>query len=87
MIGMFQHPPRTWTVINQLVSVLSRNNTGMLASAVAFYTFLSIFPALSALVSLYGLIADPMAVRTQMDDLREFVPPDALSLLSRWVDT
>src|SRR5215207_7307263 len=32
------------------------------AAAVAFYSLLAVFPALAALISLFGLVADPAAV-------------------------
>ena len=40
-------------------SETNRDNVSVMAAGVAFWTFLSIFPGLSALISIYGLIADP----------------------------
>jgi len=76
-----------WSMTKALFQKLSKDRVSVLAAAVAFYAFVSVFPALSALVSLYGLIADPEAVRTQLDDLRGVMPAGAFSLLSGWLDS
>jgi membrane protein len=41
----------------------------LLAAGVAFYAFLAIFPALIALVSIYGLFADPATIATQLNSM------------------
>ena len=48
-------------------SASQRHQASVLAGGVAFYAFLSMFPALAALVSVYGLVADPEDVTRQMD--------------------
>ena len=51
-----------------------RHQASILAGGVAFYGFLSMLPALVALVSGYGLLADPEAVRRQVDTLAGGLP-------------
>lgn len=57
----------------------------MLAAAVSFYSLLSVFPVLTTVVSLYGLFADPSAVKNELDRLEGLLPPAAISLLSDWL--
>jgi membrane protein len=76
-----------WQTAKTFFEKLAKDRASILAAAVAFYTLLSIFPALSALVSVYGLIADPDAVRTQLANLQGVMPAEALSLLSGWLDS
>ncbi|CCD91549.1 Ribonuclease BN (fragment) [Bradyrhizobium sp. ORS 375] len=64
---------------------LGDHNSSTLAAAVAFYSFLSIFPALAAVVSLYGLVASPSDISRQLDSLRAVLPEDVLSPLSTWL--
>jgi membrane protein len=52
-----------------------------MAAGVAFWSFLSIFPAMSALISLYGLISDPAVIATQVESLAGVLPQSALQLL------
>lgn len=59
----------------------SGDNIGIVASGVAYYALLSLFPALAALVSLYGLGADPAGVEAQVDQFAGLLPPDILSML------
>jgi membrane protein len=51
------------------------------AAAVAFFALLAVFPAIAALVSLYGLFADPQAVERQVEALAGILPGGALEVL------
>jgi membrane protein len=53
----------------------------LLAAGVAFYAFLAIFPALIALVSIYGLFADPATIATQLNSMTEALPADARKVI------
>jgi len=59
----------------------SRDNIGIVASGVAYYALISLFPAIAALISLYGLVANPAGVETQVDQFTGLLPPDILSML------
>ena len=48
----------------------------IIAGGVAFFGFLSIFPALIALISLYGLVASPETVARQIEDLSAQLPDE-----------
>lgn len=52
-----------------------------LAAGVAFYALLAVFPAISALVSLYGLFLDPAALRDQLDAASWFLPSGAIEVM------
>lgn len=60
---------------------ISDDNVDLVAAGVAFYGLLAIFPALVALISVYGLIADPNDVQQQLDTAGAFVPGGAQSIL------
>jgi len=60
---------------------LKEDDISLVAGSVAFYAFLAIFPALAALVSLYGLVADPADVGHQVDAMGGIVPPEARAAL------
>ena len=45
-----------WQVLRRVQEELGRNHVSMMSAGVAFYILLSIFPALSALISIYGLL-------------------------------
>lgn len=53
----------------------------LLAAGVAFFSFLSLFPAMIALVLVYGLVADPATVSRQVGQLTGSLPPGAGDLI------
>jgi membrane protein len=57
------------------------DNMPIIAGGVAFFGFLSIFPALIALISLYGLVASPETVARQVEELSAQLPDDAAGLI------
>lgn len=66
---------RSWSEMND-------DNLSLIAAGVAFYTLLGMVPGLAALVSVYGLFADPGDVQRFIDDLRIFLAPEIIKLLS-----
>jgi membrane protein len=65
----------------------SAQQAPLLAAGVAFYTFLSLFPALIAGVLTYGLVASPETVQKQSADITEALPADAASLVTGQLDS
>lgn len=61
---------------------IDRDNIPVMAAGCAFYGFLSIFPAMSAVISTYGLVADPVIIGGQVASLAGVLPQAALELLS-----
>jgi membrane protein len=57
------------------------DNMPIIAGGVAFFGFLSIFPALIALISIYGLVASPETVAQQVENLSAQLPRDAAALI------
>lgn len=57
----------------------------LLASGVAFRAFLALFPALIAVVTVYGLVSDPQQVQQQISNLASGLPENARSLLTSWL--
>ncbi len=65
----------------------SAQQAPLLAAGVAFYTFLSLFPALIAGVLTYGLVASPETVQRQSAELADALPADAASLVTGQLDS
>jgi membrane protein len=65
---------RVWAQIGE-------DKISILAAGVAFYSLLAIFPAITAFVSLFGLVADPGQVQAQFAALKGIIPQDAWSIL------
>ena len=52
-----------------------------MAAGVAFFSLLSLFPAVTALVSLYGLFADAGTMADHLATLAELMPPGAFDIV------
>lgn len=61
---------------------LQQDYLSLISAGIAFYFLLAAFPAIGALISLYGLFSDPAFVAGQMDTLGRFLPRAAIAILS-----
>ncbi len=54
----------------------------LVAAGCAFYATLALFPTITMLISLYGMVYNPDTVQPQLHYLESFMPPAAFSLIS-----
>lgn len=71
-----------WRVLGRVLAGADDKNIGVIAAGVGFYALLSIFPALAALIALWGYFADPAVLRDQLDVAQRLLPPDAFKILN-----
>jgi membrane protein len=76
---------RWWTILGTTWRRMSKGNVSALAAGAAFQTLLTIFPALAAAVSLYGLVADRNMVERQIMAIQGVLPPEAVTLIATWL--
>ncbi|HEX2152235.1 MAG TPA: YihY/virulence factor BrkB family protein, partial [Stellaceae bacterium] len=69
-------------ILANVYNETNRDYVSVMAAGVAFWTFLSIFPGMSALISIYGLGTDPTVIANQIASLVGVLPPSALELVS-----
>ena len=60
-----------------LYNAIGEHRVVSIAAGVTFFVFLAIFPAIAALVSVYGIFSEPATIRTHLDDLSSFLPGGA----------
>lgn len=78
-----QIPWRGWKqVLKRTISEMISDRIGLAAAGCAFYATLALFPGISMLVSLYGLVFDPQTVEPQMKVLAHLLPAPAYALIS-----
>lgn len=65
----------------RVLGKIGRDRISLAAAGVAFYGLLAVFPAIAALVSIYGLAADPADLEGLAASLTGFVPDEALKIL------
>ena len=87
-LGRLAHTPADipWSgwkrVIMRTAREVITDRISLSAAGCAFYATLALFPAISMLVSIYGLVFDPATVGPQMAVLRDLLPPSAYQLIS-----
>jgi membrane protein len=76
-------PARGWLdIVKRTQKEIKADNVTLTAAGVAFYSMLAIFPALIAVVTIYGLVAEPADVQRQVGSFAENMPPGAGYLLT-----
>ena len=77
-----QIPLRGWLdVLWRFGRTFLSEDLAMVARSIAYCWVVALFPTLAALVSLYGLFADPNLARGELTVLAGIVPADALTLI------
>ena len=70
-----------WAILVRVFHRVMDDNVGLLSAGIAFYAFLSIFPALAAALMIWGLFTDVTALSSQLQALRELAPDEAEALI------
>ncbi|SER51605.1 YihY/virulence factor BrkB family protein [Rhizobium sp. NFR03] len=65
----------------RVIAEISEDRVTLIAAGVTYYLLLALFPALAALVSIYGFVADPGAIGAQVTLLADVVPTGSLDII------
>jgi membrane protein len=77
-----QVPPRGWKdVLLRVKKDIKDDNVSIVAAGVAFFSVLALFPALIAMISIYGLFVEPEEAAAQAQQLTEVMPTAAADLI------
>lgn len=88
-VGMDRHQRRqrrlAWRryrgVIAGTLEASTTDRVSLAAAGCAFYATMALFPAISMLISVYGLAFDPVSVAPQLDTLSDLLPAPAFALI------
>lgn len=75
-----------WTIVTGLWRLADERNLGLVAAGVAFYAMFALFPALTAVVSVWSWMADPAALQSYLEVAEGFIPPEAFGLITGQVE-
>jgi membrane protein len=77
-----QIPARGWKdILLRVYHGVSENRILLVAAGVTFYSLLAIFPGIAALISIYGLFAEPSTVASHLDTMASVAPSGAIDVL------
>ncbi len=82
--GARQHPGRRRLrfVLRRTMRVMVSDRMSLSAAGCAFYATLALFPAITMLVFIYGLVFNPATVEPQLKNLHALLPPPAYALIA-----
>lgn len=80
-------PPNAVAAALRLYRRTEQAELGLIAAGVAFFVFLAIFPAVAAIIAIWGVVYDPSVIRTQVELLQGFIPPEAFALIMDQVES
>ena len=79
----WQIPVRGWgDILHRAWKGTAERNLSLVAGGVTYYLLLAVFPGLAALVSVYGLVANPADVRISVQSLSGMLPQSTVELVS-----
>ena len=75
-------PPRGWKdILIRTYRSISEDRVLALAAGVTYYVLLALFPGIAALVSIYGLVANPGDIGEMLASLAGAIPRDVIEII------
>jgi membrane protein len=75
-------PPPGWKdILLRIWQNIGKDRVIVVAAGVTFYSILAVFPAIAALVALYGLFADPATITSHLDSIAGVAPGGAIEVM------
>ncbi|WP_262272447.1 YihY/virulence factor BrkB family protein [Microvirga yunnanensis] len=78
-------PAKGWDILWRTYEEFGQDRLMAVAAGVTYYALLALFPALGALVSIYGLFADPATIQDHLTALSGVLPGGALEIIREQV--
>lgn len=69
------------SVAREVLARIKSQHVTLMGAGVAFYGFLAFIPALVAVVSIYGLVADPARIEESVEDIAGAMPEEVRNLV------
>lgn len=74
-----------WEILKRTAQQVSEDRVMTEAAGVTFYTLLALFPAIAAMISIYGLFAEPATIGRHLDAIAGFVPSGGMEIIGEQV--
>jgi len=75
-----------WGAATSIVQRITEKRLGLIAAGIAFYGMLALFPALAAIIALWGIVGDPQAILPQIEHFRGVMPEGVFGILSKQIN-
>jgi len=74
-----------WKVLKGIFGGLGEKKVSLMAAGVAFFAMLALFPSITATISLFGYVADPVVVQDNLGMLQPIIPAEVYELITNQV--
>ncbi|MDO9708347.1 YihY/virulence factor BrkB family protein [Paracraurococcus lichenis] len=74
-----------WEILKRTASEVNNDRVMTEAAGITFYTLLALFPALAALISIYGLFADPATINEHLQAVADVIPSGGMQIIDEQV--
>ena len=71
-----------WDILKRTAAEVSNDRLLTEAAGITFYSLLALFPALGALISIYGLFADPVTINEHLATLSGVIPGGGMDIIT-----
>jgi membrane protein len=81
-------PRRGWKdITKRVIAEVKQDNLPVIAAGCAFYAWIALFPALIALITIYGLVANPETISQQLGQLTSVLSQDTARVITQPITT
>ncbi|WP_324753874.1 YihY/virulence factor BrkB family protein [Roseovarius sp. Pro17] len=80
--GRRRVPVGLWPALKGVWTLIGEKNLNLIASGIGFFGILATFPAIAALIALWGFVADPALVEAQVSEFTSLLPIEVAELLT-----
>ena len=70
-----------WRILKRTFTAMGNDHLSLIAAGVAFYGLLALFPAITALMAIAGLVVEPSQVADMIDSVSSILPQDAAAIV------
>src|SRR6476661_2639829 len=75
-------PAKGWLdIARRVIESFQNDRVLLIAAGVTFYALLALFPTVAAIVSIYGLLADPTSISDQLQSAAGILPEGAVQVV------
>ncbi len=71
-----------WDIFLRVKAKVAADNLSIISAGVAFFSFLAIFPAMAALVSIFGLITSPTELQNYLHSIESLLPSETVGVMN-----
>lgn len=76
-----------WAACKGVWNLIDERNVALTSAGVAFYALFAMFPAVGALIALWGFWQDPAVIQAEMELFREILPVAAFDIIEAQVSS